>query len=106
MSGKKESREVCKEMICKMEGDASSCSLLCLENETFLKEKEESTDENYIAEYDEECVQMLFDREMSFGFKQSESLVLCNYLKYARSEAITWILKVSFFTIPFCLIDF
>lgn len=89
-----------------MEGDASSCSLLCLENETFLKEKEESTDENYIAEYDEECVQMLFDREMSFGFKQSESLVLCNYLKYARSEAITWILKVSFFTIPFCLIDF
>ncbi|KAK8354477.1 hypothetical protein V6Z11_A05G222700 [Gossypium hirsutum] len=80
-------------MICKMEGDASSCSLLCLENETFLKEKEESTDENYIAEYDEECVQMLFDREMSFGFKKSEPLVLCNYLKYARSEAITWILK-------------
>ncbi|XP_040950108.1 cyclin-D5-1 isoform X2 [Gossypium hirsutum] len=80
-------------MICKMEVDASSCSLLCLENETFLKEKEESTDENYIAEYDEECVQMLFDREMSFGFKKSEPLVLCNYLKYARSEAITWILK-------------
>ncbi|XP_038995668.1 cyclin-D5-1-like [Hibiscus syriacus] len=30
---------------------------------------------------------------MSFGFKKSEALVFCNYLKYARLEAITWILK-------------
>ncbi|KAE8682799.1 Interferon-related developmental regulator family protein / IFRD protein family isoform 1 [Hibiscus syriacus] len=50
-------------------------------------------DENYITGYDEECLQMLFYREMSFGFKKSESLVLCNYLKSARLEAITWILR-------------
>ncbi|KAE8715641.1 Interferon-related developmental regulator family protein / IFRD protein family isoform 1 [Hibiscus syriacus] len=72
-------------MLSKTEGDASSSGLLCLENETFLKEKVESVDENYIADYHEECLQMLFDREMSFGFKKSEPLVLCNYLKHARA---------------------
>ncbi|XVF36409.1 hypothetical protein REPUB_Repub19eG0056200 [Reevesia pubescens] len=78
-----------------MEGDASLSGLLCSENETFLKEKEELlVDENYIAVNDEEYVQMLFDREMSFGFKKNESSVLSNYFKYARLEAITWILKI------------
>lgn len=82
-----------------MDGDASLSGLLCLENETSLEEKEGLVDENYIAVYDEECVQMLFDREMSLGFKKNESLVLSNWLKYARLEAITWILKVSFFRV-------
>ncbi|KAK6277604.1 hypothetical protein POUND7_017927 [Theobroma cacao] len=76
-----------------MDGDGSLSGLLCLENETSLEEKEGLVDENYIAVYDEECVQMLFDREMSLGFKKNESLVLSNWLKYARLEAITWILK-------------
>ena len=92
-----------------MDGDSSLSDLLCLENETCLVEKKELVDENYIAVYDEECVQMLFDREMSFGFKKNESLVLSNCLKYARLEAITWILKVSFFRVlqflSCCLIE-
>ncbi|KAL4332609.1 hypothetical protein GQ457_07G024890 [Hibiscus cannabinus] len=62
-------------------------------NETILKEKEESVDEKYTADNEEECLQMLFDREMRFGCNQSEPLVLSNHLKYARLEAITWILK-------------
>ncbi|XWS24121.1 hypothetical protein CRYUN_Cryun28dG0073600 [Craigia yunnanensis] len=76
-----------------MDGDSSLSGLLCLENETCLVEKKELVGENYIAVYDEECVKMLFDREMSFGFKKNESLVLSNCLKYARLEAIRWILK-------------
>ncbi|OMO64460.1 hypothetical protein CCACVL1_21737 [Corchorus capsularis] len=75
-----------------MEGDASLSDLLCLENEACLEQKK--VDENsYIAVYDEECIQMLFDKEMSFGFQKNESLVVTNWLKYARLEAITWILK-------------
>ncbi|XP_039023969.1 cyclin-D1-1-like [Hibiscus syriacus] len=73
----------------------------CYKAYSFLERKAESKemhsktegDENYITGYDEECLQMLFYREMSFGFKKSESLVLCNYLKSARLEAITWILR-------------
>ncbi|KAK8581048.1 hypothetical protein V6N13_144095 [Hibiscus sabdariffa] len=81
-------------MVSETEGDASLSGLLCLENDTLFKEKEEPVDEDYFAGYDEdECLQMLFDRETSFGFKKTEPLVPCNYLKYARLEAITWILK-------------
>ncbi|XVF39814.1 hypothetical protein PTKIN_Ptkin01aG0062400 [Pterospermum kingtungense] len=77
-----------------MDGDASLSGLVCLENETCLVEKKElDVDENHIAVYDEECVQMLFDKEKSYGFKKKESLVLSDCLKCARSEAITWILK-------------
>ncbi|XP_022766451.1 cyclin-D5-1-like [Durio zibethinus] len=77
-----------------MDGDASLSGLLCLESKSFLKEKDELlVDENYIAVYDEECMQMLFDREMSFGLKKNEPLVFGNFFKYARLEAITWILK-------------
>ncbi|KAK8646682.1 hypothetical protein V6N13_120462 [Hibiscus sabdariffa] len=82
-------------MLSKTECDASLYGLVCSENETILKEKEESVtvDEKYTADYEEECLQMLFDREMRFGCNQSEALVLSNHLKYARLEAITWILK-------------
>ncbi|KAK8642672.1 hypothetical protein V6N13_012009 [Hibiscus sabdariffa] len=80
-------------MLSKTECDASLYGFVCSENETILKEKEESVDDKYIADYDEECLQMLFDREMRFGRNESESLVLSNHLKHARLEAITWILK-------------
>ncbi|XVE55767.1 hypothetical protein DITRI_Ditri03aG0184000 [Diplodiscus trichospermus] len=70
-----------------MDDDTSLSGLLCLENETCLVDRKE------LVADDEENVQMLFDSEMSFGFKKNESLVLSNCLKCARSEAITWILK-------------
>ncbi|XVE70190.1 hypothetical protein DITRI_Ditri10aG0052600 [Diplodiscus trichospermus] len=73
-----------------MDNDASLSGLLCLENEIFLEEKEELVDD---AVNDEEYLPLLFDKEMGFGFQKKESLVHSNFLKYARLDAIKWILK-------------
>lgn len=79
-----------------MDDDDSLSGLLCLENVTSLEENEELVDKHYLDENDEESVNLLFDKENSFGFKKNESLVLTNFFKYSRLEAIAWIFKVSF----------
>ncbi|KAG2699006.1 hypothetical protein I3843_07G172700 [Carya illinoinensis] len=77
--------------------DGSFSSLLCQESETRLDEElvEEDTFINFknYDGYEDEYMEMFFEREIRHGFKRSESLVFGNWVKCARLEAITWILK-------------
>lgn len=52
---------------------------------------------------DDEYVQLLVDREMSFGFKTSHSFLILNWVKLARLDAVAWILRVGFLFLPFYL---
>ncbi|KAE8057066.1 hypothetical protein FH972_013787 [Carpinus fangiana] len=77
--------------------DDSLSSLLCQESETCLYE--EVVDESKFIEFknydgsEDEYMEMLFEREICYGFKSNKSLAIGNWLKCARLEAITWILK-------------
>lgn len=87
--------------------DAESISeLLCQESETCLEEEvvDEDTFVNIRQSYsdldkEDEHVEILVDREISFGFKRGQSLVFDNWVKCARLEAIAWILKVRVYSI-------
>ena len=46
---------------------------------------------------EDDYVDTLLAKEMSFGFRNDKSLVFGNWVKCARLEAIAWILKVSLF---------
>jgi hypothetical protein len=78
--------------------DDSLSSLLCQESENCLYE--EVVDESKFIEFknydgsEDEYMEMLFEREICYGFKSNQSLAIENWLKCARLEAITWILKV------------
>lgn len=83
--------------------DENSLSgLLCQESETCLDEELVEQEETFcdLKDYgvlDDGYTDMLGEREISFGFKRDDkSLVLGDQIKCARSEAIAWILKVSF----------
>ncbi|XP_059461505.1 cyclin-D5-1-like [Corylus avellana] len=77
--------------------DDSLSSLLCQESETCLYEEE--VDESKLIEFknydgsEDEYMEMLFEREICYGFKRNKSLATGNWLKCARLEAITWILN-------------
>ncbi|XP_041016642.1 cyclin-D5-1-like [Juglans microcarpa x Juglans regia] len=77
--------------------DGSFSSLLCQESETRLDEElvEEDTFINFknYDGYEDGYMEMFFERETCHGFKRSESLVFGNWVKCARLEAITWILR-------------
>lgn len=82
----------------KIKMDDSLSSLLCQESETCLYEEE--VDESKLIEFknydgsEDEYMEMLFEREICYGFKRNKSLATGNWLKCARLEAITWILNV------------
>lgn len=79
--------------------------LLCHEKETCLEVEErdeewsmnQSHQEFGVSE--EEHVGLLLQREIAFGFKKDENVVLEDSFKRARLNAINWILKVSSSTI-------
>lgn len=79
--------------------------LLCHEKETCLEVEEideewsmnQSLQEFGVSE--EEHVGLLLQREIAFGFKKDENVVLEDSFKRARLNAINWILKVSSSTI-------
>ncbi|KAA0064442.1 cyclin-D5-2-like [Cucumis melo var. makuwa] len=48
---------------------------------------------------EDDYVDILLVKETSFGFRKDKSLVLGNWMKCARLDAIAWILKVSFYFI-------
>ncbi|KAK7310808.1 hypothetical protein RJT34_08550 [Clitoria ternatea] len=80
-----------------MDDDLSS-SLLC--QETCLKEGGEQEDEYPLVHSqqdfgfsEDEHVAVLIEREIAFGFKKDETLVLGDWLKRARMDAINWIIK-------------
>ncbi|EEF52290.1 cyclin-D5-1 [Ricinus communis] len=82
-----------------MENESIS-ELLCQESETRLEEQELGDDEairNGFGDLDreEEYVEMLVEKEISFSkSKEDQSLsTFDNWVKFARLEAITWILK-------------
>jgi cyclin D5 len=82
-----------------MDDSLSLSSLICQESEICLDEEVVKEDsfinfKNYDGSEDEN-LEMLFEREICSGFKRDESLVFGNWVKCARLEAITWILKVS-----------
>lgn len=90
--------------------DDSLSSLLCQESETCLYE--EVVDEAKFAEFknydgsEDEYMDTLFEREILYGFKRNKPLAIGNSLKFARLEAITWILKVSLTPFLFILFYF
>ena len=53
------------------------------------------------SDRDDEYVEMLFQKEISFGFQRDQFLAFDNWVKSARLEAISWILKVSIFVTCF-----
>ncbi|XP_020212663.1 cyclin-D5-1 isoform X2 [Cajanus cajan] len=79
--------------------DDLSSSLLCQENETCLEEGGEELEHPFVeSQHDcgvseDEHVGILIEREVVLGFKRDESLVLGDWVKRARMEAIDWILK-------------
>ncbi|GLU15929.1 hypothetical protein SLE2022_323810 [Rubroshorea leprosula] len=75
-----------------MEDGAPSSDLLCPEKEVFLGQVENITFLNLDC-MDDDYMQGLVQKEINFGFKKEESLVLSNGFKCARLEAITWILR-------------
>ena len=80
-----------------MERDSYS-SLLCLDEdvvdeEAFISFKNCTPSDTE----DDEYVQLLVDREMSFGIKTNHSFLILNWVKLARLEAVAWILRVSSF---------
>lgn len=77
--------------------------LLCQENEEEVVEEVDSYIHLELDDYgvsEDEYVDILIEREMGLGFQRDESLVLGEWIKAARLDAINWILRVSL-TIPF-----
>ncbi|KAJ7958256.1 Cyclin-D5-1 [Quillaja saponaria] len=71
-------------------------SLNCQENETCLEEVVDEDTFIYLKNCnasEDDYVGMLFEKAISFGFKNDESLVIGDWVKRARLEAISWILK-------------
>lgn len=76
-----------------MDHDDSLSGLLCPESKTCLDEDSAVLD----VEDEDEYVNTLGDKEISFGFKRGEtdkSVMLSDDIKCARLEAIAWILNV------------
>lgn len=76
-----------------MERDSYS-SLLCLDEdvvdeEAFISFKNCTPSDTE----DDEYVQLLVDREMSFGIKTNHSFLILNWVKLARLDAVAWILR-------------
>ncbi|KAF5461934.1 hypothetical protein F2P56_017992 [Juglans regia] len=77
--------------------DDSISGLLCQESETCLDDElVEDTFINFTTydDCEDEYMDTLFEREICYGFKRNESLVFGNWVKRARLETITWILKI------------
>ncbi|KAG6644350.1 cyclin-D5-1-like [Carya illinoinensis] len=77
--------------------DDSISGLLCQESETCLDDKlVEDTFINFTTcdDCEDEYMDTMFEREICYGFNKNESLVFGNWVKRARLEAITWILKI------------
>ncbi|KDP41628.1 hypothetical protein JCGZ_16035 [Jatropha curcas] len=89
-----------------MKGESFS-GLLCQESETCLEEEEVMIDEDAFIDIsmsyggdlgrEEDYLEMLFEREINFRLKRDQSMDIDNWVKCARLEAITWILKTRAF---------
>ena len=81
--------------------DDHSSSLLCQENETCLEEGGEELEYQFVGSQhdcgvsEDEHVGILIEREIVLGFKKDETMVIGDWVKRARMEAINWVLKVS-----------
>ncbi|GLT93580.1 hypothetical protein SLE2022_113690 [Rubroshorea leprosula] len=77
-----------------MEHNPSLSDLLCPEREYIVREVEDAGNFINLPNFiDDEHVQMLVQREISFGLKNEDSLVLSNQIKCARLNAISWIVR-------------
>ncbi|XP_057430293.1 cyclin-D5-1-like [Lotus japonicus] len=81
-----------------MDDLSSTSSLLCEENVTCLGDEDEQQQLQHPFIQSElgfcdEHVAVLIEREAVFGFKKDESLLIEDWLKHARMDAINWILK-------------
>uniref|UniRef100_A0A0R0K3U0 B-like cyclin n=1 Tax=Glycine max TaxID=3847 RepID=A0A0R0K3U0_SOYBN len=79
--------------------DDLSSSLLCQENETCLEEGGEELEYQFVGSQhdcgvsEDEHVGILIEREIVLGFKKDETMVIGDWVKRARMEAINWVLK-------------
>lgn len=74
-----------------------STQLLCLETETCLNKADE--EETFVCSAqgieEDEYVQMLLRREINGGESEPPRVSIEDWIKCARLDAISWILKVS-----------
>lgn len=80
--------------------DDFSCSLLCEESMSCLEDdlEDEELQHPFIDDPEDEYMGVLIEKEIGQSvkcFKNDETLVIEDWLKLARIDAIDWILKVS-----------